>query len=64
MSLLKFFLSQSACDETAARTGLDWEEDLLGHPDLASMSQRELADLPMPIPVPESIPQRQLEKCA
>ncbi|XAZ24415.1 hypothetical protein LVY75_14485 [Sinorhizobium sp. B11] len=42
----------------------DRGDDLLDHPDIASMSQRELADLPLPVPAPGRPLQRQLEKCA
>jgi len=64
MSLLKFFWSQTDPGTRTSETKYDWDDDLLGHPDIASMSQRELADLPLPVPAPERPLQRQLEKCA
>lgn len=64
MSLLKFFLSQSGPAARVSQSEYDGGEDLLDHPDIASMSQRELADLPLPVPVPKRPLQRQLEKCA
>ncbi|MDR6663947.1 hypothetical protein [Rhizobium sp. 1399] len=63
MSLLKFFLSQSDPAARVSQSEYDGDEDLLDHPDIASMSQRELADLPLPIPAPKRPLQRQLEKC-
>lgn len=64
MSLLKFFLSPTNLDKEVSQTKYDRDVDLLDHPDIAAMSQRELADLPLPILTPKRMPQRQLEKCA
>jgi len=58
MSMLKFFLSQSSPSGRAQRQ-YDEDEDLLDHPDIATMSQRELADLPLPIPAPKRSQQPQ-----
>jgi hypothetical protein len=60
MSLLKFFLSEiiSAAEAKA--------DDPLAHPEIAAMSQRELADLPLPYPASRQ-PARErqpLPKCA
>lgn len=62
MSLLKFFWNQTDPGSEFSQADDDWDGDLLGHPDIASMSQRELADLPLPTPIPKRLPQRQLEK--
>ncbi|MBB3592149.1 hypothetical protein FHX08_002493 [Rhizobium sp. BK529] len=58
MSLLKFFLSQATPGKVAQRKYAE-DEDLFDHPDIATMSQRELADLPLPIPAPRRSPQTQ-----
>jgi hypothetical protein len=58
MSLLKFFWSQSTPSWVAQRK-YDEDEDFLDHPDIATMSQRELADLPLPIPAPKCSTQPQ-----
>jgi hypothetical protein len=63
MSLLKFFLNYPAIDDEINPARPRRDDELLDHPDIASMSQRELADLPLPIPTAKQMPQRQLEKC-
>lgn len=52
MSLLKFFLNQSNPVSRVPQSEHDRGDDLLDHPDIASMSPRELADLPLPVPAP------------
>ena len=47
MSLLKFFWSETP-PSTQGKT-----EDPLSHPDIRTMSQRELADLPLGFPAPK-----------
>jgi hypothetical protein len=63
MSLLKFFLSRPDPAARVSQGEYDGDADLLAHPDIASMSQRELADLPLPVLAPKPPLQRQLEKC-
>lgn len=55
MSLLKFFLNPGAPAQSALLEG--WRKDPLSHPDLARMSGRELADLPLSVapPAPTAI---------
>nr|CAD6422012.1 hypothetical protein REQ54_02303 [Rhizobium sp. Q54] len=36
--------------------GCSWQEDMLRHPDLARMAERELANLPFPRP-PRALPE-------
>jgi len=60
MSLLKFFLNQPSPAAGVSQSEYDRDEDVLDHPDIASMSQRELADLPLPVPAPKRPLQRQL----
>ncbi|TCU19191.1 hypothetical protein EV132_102422 [Rhizobium sullae] len=59
MSLLKFFLSNSS--DAKASEG----EDPLSHPEIATMSLRQLADLPFnfPAPKPTRYEVRPLSKC-
>jgi hypothetical protein len=63
MSLLKLFWSQPNPGTSSSPTEYDWDVDLFDHPDIVAMSQRELADLPLPMPASHRTPQRQLEKC-
>lgn len=63
MSFLKFFLTlkpRRAAEEAYDR----WRSDPLGHPDLAEMSLRELADLPLPASIFEPLAEsRPMAKC-
>ncbi|PDT01065.1 hypothetical protein CO666_27520 [Rhizobium chutanense] len=49
MSLLKFFL-RHACSLEGAETAPTWKDDPLRHPEVARMSMREIADLPLGMP--------------
>jgi hypothetical protein len=63
MSFLKFFLNRKA--RRAAEEACDrWKSDPLGHPDLAGMSLRELADLPLPASIEPPAERRPVAKCA
>jgi hypothetical protein len=52
--MLQIFLSlfrngRAAADDNSGNCPQQfWRRDLLAHPDLAGMSERQLADLPMP----------------
>ncbi|WP_454848551.1 hypothetical protein [Rhizobium binxianense] len=63
MSFLKFFLIREPRREPEGAYDR-WRGDPLGHPDLAEMSLRELADLPLPASVFEAPAEsRPMAKC-
>ena len=46
MKIISTFLGLSTATDHVANRRLEWLRDPLAHPDLAVMSERELADLP------------------